>query len=283
MFLRPSDRPEAPDGVPEALWTAVQQADRVLYERCGDRLIGDEEEDEQARFEELCHSRWGQLANSDDALVAARERLYEADRPMFRAKFQKGLEERHRALAGPLAILRNAGEEGVPHLALAMTTDTWASILAVELLAELPAGPLRDKALVESVFLPGDWAPEAGERAAGTIPLERRWSLFEAEAREAHRAGIELQSLYWTSLFEEGPGDETDRRPTRDLERATALLYDLGHHSALVAGLGFLLDLAVSGPERVHRNLKDGNLERVLATIAQRPPALRPNRPPISG
>lgn len=60
-------------------------------------------------------------------------------------------------------MLREAGERAVPLLAGAMTTDSWASILAVELLAEMPGAPLRNRALVRALFLPSDWVPETGE------------------------------------------------------------------------------------------------------------------------
>ena len=277
-LLHPRERAHAPTEVPPSLWVEIQAADRLLNSRCGERLIGDDEEGAQALFADLCQRRWIGMAEADEALVRARERLHEADLPKFQRRLGQGLEQRRRTLTEPLRILRDAGERAVPHLAMMMMTDSWASILAVEDLEVMPSSPLRDRALVEALFLPGDWIPEAGERAARTMDLQRRWPLFEAVAREAEAAHIELQSLYWTALFEQGPEEESERRPTPDLERAAILLYDLGHHSALVAGLDFLLDPAVSGHERVQRNLREGRLAGALVVFGERAPERRPTR-----
>lgn len=278
-LLRPSERRLTPPDVPVSLWAEIQEADRLLHARCGERLTGDEEEDAQALLADLCHDAWAEMAEADDTLTGAREHLYEADRPKFHKKYGEGLEERKEALTEPLTVLREAGERGIPHLAMVMTTDTWASILAVDALEGMPSGPRRDRALVEALFLSGDWVPEAGERAALTMAPERRWPLFERVATAAQEEAIELQSLYWTALFERGPDDPSERRPTPDMGRAALLLYDLGHHSALVAGLGFLLDPMVSGPERSERNLREGGLAETMKALAQRPPQRRPNRP----
>ena len=277
-LLPPRDRVDPPPGVDPALWGRLRGTDHLLLRRCGERLYGEEEEDEQARWEAHVHERWLSQIGSDLPLAEAIARLVDADLPKYRRMGVAGYEQRRAALEGPLGILRGAGERAVPYLAGAMTTDSWASILAVELLFELPGAPRRDRALVEALFLPGDWAPETAERAALSLDPARRWPLFEEVARDAQGGGIELQSVYWTSLFEEGTDEDLPRRPLPDLERAAILLYDLGHHSALVAGLGFLLDPGVSGIERVEANLEEGRLERALAVIEERPPGRRPGR-----
>ena len=241
-------------------------------------MTGGDEDEAQVLLEEFCHHRWARMAGEDELLARARERLFEADLPKYRTQYAGGLAERKEGLAGPLAALRGAGERGVPHLGMVLATDTWASVLAADALESMPSGPLRYRALVEALFLPGDFVPEAGERAARTIAEARRWALFERTAVEVREAGIELQSLYWTSLFGQGPVEEPLRSPSPELVRATLLLYDEGHHSALVAGVRFLLDPAVAGHEWVEQNLREGGLAKALETMRERPPRLRPVR-----
>ncbi|MDE1821149.1 MAG: hypothetical protein KGJ23_10510 [Euryarchaeota archaeon] len=278
----PRDQVAPPPGVDPALWEKLRTADEMLLRRCGDRLLGEEEEDEQVRWESHLHAQWLSRIEPDRALVGAVAHLAEADLPKYRKVADAGFEQRRASLAAPLGVFRDAGERAVPYLAGAMTTEGWAGILAVELLAEMPSTPLRNQALVEALFLPGEWAPEAAERATRSIDAARRWSLFEEVARNAQGGGIELQSVYWTSLFEERLEEELQHRPLPDLERAAILLYDLGHHSALVAGMEFLLDPWVSGEARVEANIKEGGLERVLAIVAEREPERRPNRPLVA-
>jgi hypothetical protein len=264
--------------VPPRLWAEVQEADRLLIARCGDRLFREEEEEDQLIFAQHRERCWSQLAETDEVLIGALELLFEANLPKFRKEFERGLKQRRIALAKPLAELKRAGERGGPHLAIALTSDSWAGVLAAGALEAMPSGPLRDRALVDSLFLADDWVSEAGERSASGILLDRRWSLFDLEAQEANAAGIELHSLHWVALFEESEGDESTVRPTPHQGRAALLLYDLGHHSALVAGLSFLLDPAVYGQERVQRNLVEGGIELALRVIAERPPQHVPSR-----
>ena len=260
---------------------ALEEADIAVVRlevRCGDPLAGDDEEREQARFEAHGKARWEKTADPDPALVDARQRLFEADDAQFSEEFSTGLRERRSALSGPLEILQQAGEKGVPHLAVALMTDSWASLLAAEALAEMPPGPERDRALVEALFIRGDHPPEVAERACRTIPPPERWRLFEAIAESAREDGVELQSLYWTSLFEERT-DLDDDRPERVLSEmgpALRALYDLGHHSALVVGLDFLLDPFVSGPERVEAVARDEGVRAFFRTVQERPPQAYP-------
>jgi hypothetical protein len=276
---RAADRRKRPDLATPELWDKVEAAHATMSS-CGIVREWEEEVEEQESFGGTCHERWCSLSQGDAemTLVEAREGLFEADNPRFTSQYWEGFLERRAALSGPLSVLKQAGERGVLHLAAVMTTDSWANSLAADALAEMPSGPLRDRAIVEALFLVGDFTTAAGDRAAHTIPAETRWSLFEEVARTAQRDGVELQSLFWTSLFEEESDDEYKRRPTPDLERAALLLYDLGHHAALAAGLDFLLEPMVSGGERVERVLRDGGIARALETMSRRPPALRPKR-----
>jgi hypothetical protein len=274
----PRVRARAPYGIPQSLWYAVRMADQVLFDKCGDRLLGEDEEEVQLLFAQHCESLWSKQAVNESDLKRARERLYDADLPQFRKKFEGGLEQRWIALAEPLALLQEAGEKAVPHLAMALSSDSWASILAARALGMMPSAPLRDRAMVDGLFLPGDWVPEASEGAVPGIPPDNRWPLFESVAKEAQAAGIELQSVYWTALYEERSEDVSEPRSTPQLGRAALILYDLGHHSALVAGLGFLLDPAVYGHERVERNLGEGGIAVALQVIAGRAPEHFPNR-----
>lgn len=247
----------------------------ILSDQCLEPFEGNRKYDQQQRFEGECRRRWSKLADSDPVLVEARERLFDADRLEFTHQYEAGFQERQRALEGPLVTLREAGERGVPHLGIALMTDSWASALAVENLAKMPNGPLRDRALVEALFASGDWAPEAGERAVPGISAETRWADFEDVARTTERAAVELQSVYWTALFETRPASDNPWGPTADLGRAMLLLYDLRHHSALVSGLEFLLDSWVSGAGRVRAVLKDPGVMAAVQTISGRKPPSR--------
>ena len=121
--------------------------------------------------------------------MRARKQPFEADGPRFRQEAQRGFKERWEALSAPLQTLREAGERGVTHFGIALTTDRWASDLAAELLAEMPSAPLRNRAMVEGLFLPGDRVPEVGERVARTLSREREWAVLEKLARSATMAG----------------------------------------------------------------------------------------------
>lgn len=107
----------------------------ILSDQCLEPFEGNRKYDQQHRFEEECRRRWRKLADSDHALVDARERLFEADLPEFIHKYEAGFQERQAALEVPLATLREAGERGVPHLGTALMTDSWAGALAAENLA----------------------------------------------------------------------------------------------------------------------------------------------------
>lgn len=277
---RMADRRARPELATPELWEKVEAAHVVMESRGLRRIFGDAEDLQQTEFAALCHARWCSLAQgeADPVLVGARESLYDADSDRFKSQHWEGFQERKRAFASAIDVLTEAGERGALHLATALTVNSWASPLAADALVEMNSGPIRDRAVVESLFLWGDFAPEAGERGARTIPLTTRWPIFEEVAAAAATERVELQSLYWTSLFEEGPDDEDQRRPLPDLERAALLLYDLGHHSALAAGLDFLLEPMVSGGERVERGLKDGGLASALEIIRSRPPERCPPR-----
>lgn len=276
---RLSDRTARPDVATPELWAKVEEAHGILASR-GVVRTWEDEDGSQLDFAETCHERWCSLAqgDADEALAKAFEELFEADGVRFKAQYWEGFVDRRNALSGPLSVLREAGERGVLHLAAAMTVDSWASPLAADTLAEMPSGPLRDRAIVEALFLPGDFTPEAGERGVRAIPIQTRWSLFEEVTRTARNDGVELQSLYWTSLFEAGPNDEEERKPTTDLERAILLLYDSGHHAALAAGMDFLMEPMVSGGPRVERILEEGGVARALRVISERLPSEGPIR-----
>jgi hypothetical protein len=129
------------------------------------------------------------------------------------------------------------------------------------------------------LFVRGDFAPEAAEGAAPTIPGAERWTLFREVARSARARGIELQSLYWTALFEEPPEDDgAQGRMRPDLGAALQLLYDLGHHSALLAGAEFLLEPLVDGEGRLDAVLRDEGVRSFLRIARERPPVDRPER-----
>lgn len=267
-------------GSGRALGPAIMDCVEIVMEnleaRCGEMPSGEYEEVEQRRFEEACRARWEKVAEPDPSLVRARERLFEADSPRFTEEFEEGFRERMNTLAEPLSILKNAGERGVPHLAVALMTDSWASDLAADVLARMPVGLSRNRALVEALFISGDRPPDTAEAVVPTIPEGERWGLFEEVTRAAYRDGIELQSLYWTALFEEQPTDDAPERILPDLGRALHLLYDLGHHSALVDGVNHLLEPFIGGGERVEAVLSDAGVLTFLRTVEERPPAAMP-------
>ena len=128
---------------------------------------------------------------------------------------------------------------------------------------------------MEALFVSGDWAPEAGERAAPGISAKARWADFEDVARTTERASIELQSVYWTARFEARSDSEDHWGPSGDLSRAMLLLYDLRHHSARVSGLEFLLDPWVNGADRVEAILNDPGVKAAVQAISEREPAPR--------
>jgi hypothetical protein len=270
-------------GIPPELMGELEDAMDLLEDRCGEPLRGEREESEQVRFEDVCRVRWEGLTESDAALVAAREQLFDADSTRFTKLYEEGLRERKNALAAPSAILKASGERGVPHLAVALMTDSWASLIAAEALAEMPPSPLRNRALVEALFIRGDYPPEIGERAIPSIPPAERWALFQDVARQACDAGVELQSLYWTSLFEERTDLYAAERVLPELGPALEFLYDLGHHSALVSGANFLLEPFIAGGDRVKIVMRDEGVQAFLRTLEVRPPLARPKRPGSTG
>ncbi len=145
----------------------------ILSDRCLEPFEGNRKYDQQQWFEEECRRRWRELADSDPALVDARERLFEADLPKFTREYEAGFQDRQAALEVPLATLREAGERGVPHLGTALMTDSWASALAAENLVKMPRGPLRDRALVEALFVAGDWGRRLGSVRCPASRLRR--------------------------------------------------------------------------------------------------------------
>ncbi len=274
---RVSSDTSPPVASPE-LMGEIEDAMDLVEDRCGEPLRDEREELEQERFEGACRARWQGLTEADPALVAARERLFEADSPRFTKKYEEGYRERRNALSTPAAILRGAGERGVPHLAVVLMTNSWASLIAADALAEMPPSPLRNRALVEALFIRGDHPPETAERAIPSISPVERWALFQDVARQARDAAVELQSLYWTSLFEERADLHDTQRVLPELGPALELLYDLGHHSALVSGVDLLLEPFVAGTERVEAVIRDKGFQALLRTVKERPPLAHPKR-----
>lgn len=214
-------------------------------------------------------------------LSAARDRLREANGPAFTTAYHEGYEERAAALAEPMEVLRRGGEAAIPHLGVLLFEGTWASNLAVELLAKMPAGPLRDRALVEAMFAELEWLPDtaagAFERAVAGH-RESAWIIFEEVVRTAARDGIELQGSFWHSLLEiRGAEEDTFRvRPGPHLGRALILLYDLGHLGALADLIDFRLDEFFSGPDIVHLFVHDPGVMAAVAAMESRPPGRLP-------
>ena len=112
------------------------------------------------------------------------------------------------------------------------------------------------------------------------ISVETRWADFEDVARTTERACIELQSVYWTALFEARPDSGNPWGPSADLGRAMLLLYDLRHHSALVSGVEFLLDPWVNGADRAGAILNDPEVMAAVQAISERN---RPSRESTGG
>lgn len=223
----------------------------------------------QEAFEQACKARWGQRANEEDRLVQARERLLDADdETRFTSRYQEGYQERREALAKPLEVLTEAGEAGIPHLGVRLNEDSWASVLAVEALAEMPSSPLRDRTIVEALFTPGEWRNDTATRASQELDSEAAWTAFEQVVRQASRDGVELQHFFWTVLFEDEPA--TLNQPLRPGPRfgdALELLYEEGHLAALGDGLFHVLDPSLDGPESVRAFLDDGSVQAAIETI----------------
>lgn len=251
----------------------VAEVERLFLER-GLSAPSFEDEDEQQRlFQSAALRRWERAASADPALVAARADLLLADHPRFTKEYQEGLRERAAAVEPTLRVLRTAGEAAVPHLAIRMMEDTWASVVAGECLAGMPSGPWRNRAVVEALFVSGDWLPEVAIVAVCNLGLEERWAAFEAVARSAAEDGVGLHGPLWAGLFEDGGGDpEAPTRPTPQFGRALRMLYDLGHAGALSRGVEAMLDPMMDGPESVALFLNDPGFQEALGWMRARPP-----------
>lgn len=83
-YLRPPrDQVAPPPRVDLTLWEKLRAYDELLLQRCGERLHGDEEDDEKARWEAHVHVRWLTQIGPDLTLVEAAARLAEAGLPPY--------------------------------------------------------------------------------------------------------------------------------------------------------------------------------------------------------
>lgn len=226
------------------------------------------------RCEAAFRARWQRLASSEAGLRAARGALAEADAERFPDPDdpREGFEARRRALAAPLRTLAEAGEAGVPHLAVPLMTDSWASILAIETLVDMPLGPLRDRAVVEALFCGGDWVPGAAVGETQTWDDEVLWEAFEGVARRAAEDAAELHSLSWVEAFDAGALEgelAEEMRPC--FAMAVPLLYALGHHAALAQGFQMYLDLGWDGGPSVRRFLDAPCVREALEALRSAP------------
>ena len=254
--------------------------DLLLSSRCGVEPPPGVEEEEQHRFEKASYRMWRELAPRDSPLEDARKSLFEAEDGAYVREEEDGLEERRLGLAQPLSTLRLAGEKAVPYLAMNLMTDSWAGILAMAELAEMPSNPSRDRALVEALFVSGDRRPHLADLAVSSIDPIRRWKMFEGVVVWAASEGLRLQSPYWTGLFERDEEAPPSSHPS-ELGSALLLLYDLDHPGALTSGARCLLDPRVSGVKGVREYLEDPGFERFLDEISHRGPSnARETSPP---
>jgi len=262
--------------LPADLSGRVGDAMAVLQRRGVHRRRGLVADIGQGNFEEACHDRWIGLASDDADLIEAREKLLTANGDAFELEYHEGLTERQNALQVPLAVLESAGERGVPHLGILLTEDTWSSILAVELLAKMPSGPLRDRALTEALFLPGDWPSDTSVQHLPAASAEAKWAAFENVVTQATRDNLHLHGLYWVPLFEanheEPPGPLV---PTPDLGRAIELLYDYGHLSALGAGLEARLDPGFVSLDDIRVLFNDPGAQQAFQAMMERKPGTK--------
>ncbi|MGQ0535089.1 MAG: YecA family protein [Methanobacteriota archaeon] len=217
------------------------------------RLSPGEEELDQCEFEEWCQARWLRLASGDSRLAEACEILRHA------------LEADKQQRKPALVALQTAGEAGVPYSGVLLHEPAWCSILAIQALVVMPKGPLRNRGLVEALFVSGDWVPDTAIQNVRDLSEAESWSALEAVANEAAGAGIELQSSFWTGLFTDEGGIHF--RPRGRMGDALRLLYTLGHRSAARAGLEQLLDPMLDGPESVGATLEDAGVRSFLGEL----------------
>ena len=257
---------------PDELAKRVEAVDRLLDEKGFPGPWAERQDaltETQAAFEQACRARWAQRAGEKDRLVQARERLLEADdESRFTKRYQEGYQERREALAKPLEVLTEAGEEGIPHLGVRLNEDSWASVLAIETLAEMPSSPLRDRAIVEALFTPGEWRNDTATRASQEMNPEASWAAFEHVVHQASKDGVELQHFFWSGLLEEEPATLSQPlRPGPRFGDAIELLYDEGHLAALSDGLFHVLDPSLDGVESVEAFLDDEGVQAAIEHI----------------
>lgn len=263
--------------LPDALRERVNAVDRLLDEKgfpAGWVEREDSLHEAQVVFEQACRSRWEAEADDEPELVAASERLLEADdETRFTAQYHEGYRERREALAEPLKTLQEAKEAGIPHLCVRLHEDSWAGVLAVEALAEMPSGPLRDRAIVEALFSPGDWLNDTAVTASEKMSPEASWRSFEEVARQAAKDEVELQHFFWTALFEDDPASlAAPLRPTNRFGDALVLLFDLGHLAALGDGLFHVLDPSLDEARSVRAFLDDEGVQDAIEHIRSNEP-----------
>lgn len=223
-------------------------------------------------FDEVCRERWIDGATEDPDLLEAREEVAQVDE-IGGFDHQRGtdaFEERHEAMAEPLARLADAGRDGIAHLAALVHTDSWASPLATDTLLEFASSTGSNRALVEATFVPGDWVPDQVVRNVDQIPADERLPALQAVAEFAHDEGVELQGHWWTALFTDEPEDPIlPLAPTTDLGSALAILFEHGHHGALAQGLESTLDPALDGPDTVAVFLEDEGVQAAVDRIRE--------------
>jgi hypothetical protein len=228
----------------------------------------DDEEGYQA-FMEACRARWA-TEPAPGPLRSAGDRLLEMDSvdqwDTRGTSLQEGPEVSQEVLTEPAFFLMEAGEAGVPVLASVLHTETWASMQAVEALVSMPAGPLRDRALMEALFSGSDGLMDTAVQEARSWSEDQAMKALTAVARHAAEQGIELQCFFWSAPFEWF--DEEDRLHLQPrLVDAALLLYRLGHFDALDEALEQFVNPAVSGVESVRHVLTDGVFRSVIDAI----------------